>query len=177
MTPKKYPQNHHTQKNIEIQNFEPQKMGRAYVCVKISEYPPPLGSTAIVPKLRKIFWFPTYVRDDFNGLKWTGFLAESHLFAFNTLRIVYSVEKNTPIIDCITHLLLMTLHSERCLIGRYPIWFTDVFLFYQPSAEAISCVQKSKNHFKIWLRQTVTNARLSFSEKLNQIDHVLLKFA
>ena len=33
--------------------------------------------------------------DDFNGLKWTGFLAESHLFAFNTLRIVYSVEKNT----------------------------------------------------------------------------------
>ena len=30
-----------TQKNIEIQNLEPQKMGRAYVCVKISEYPPP----------------------------------------------------------------------------------------------------------------------------------------
>ena len=26
-----------TQKNIEIQNFEPKKMGRAYVCVKISE--------------------------------------------------------------------------------------------------------------------------------------------
>ena len=30
-----------TPKNIEIQNFEPKKMGRAYVCVKISEYPPP----------------------------------------------------------------------------------------------------------------------------------------
>ena len=30
-----------TQKNIEIQNFEPQIMVRAYVCVKISEYPPP----------------------------------------------------------------------------------------------------------------------------------------
>ena len=30
-----------TQKNIEIQNFEPKKMGRAYVCVKISEYPTP----------------------------------------------------------------------------------------------------------------------------------------
>ena len=29
-----------TQKNIEIQNYEPKKMGRAYVCVKISEYPP-----------------------------------------------------------------------------------------------------------------------------------------
>ena len=29
-----------TQKNIEIQNFEPKKMGRAYVYVKISEYPP-----------------------------------------------------------------------------------------------------------------------------------------
>ena len=32
-----------TPKNIEIQNFEPKKMDRAYVCVKISEYPPPLG--------------------------------------------------------------------------------------------------------------------------------------
>ena len=49
--PKKYPQNLNTpknififlktQKNIEIQNFEPKKMDRAYVCVKISEYPPP----------------------------------------------------------------------------------------------------------------------------------------
>ena len=29
------------QKNIEIQNFEPKKMTRAYVCMKISEYPPP----------------------------------------------------------------------------------------------------------------------------------------
>ena len=28
-------------KNIEIQNFEPKKMGRAYICVKISEYPTP----------------------------------------------------------------------------------------------------------------------------------------
>ena len=26
-------------KNIEIQNFEPQKMTRAYVCMKISESP------------------------------------------------------------------------------------------------------------------------------------------
>ena len=32
-----------TPKNIEIQNFEPKKMDRAYVCMKISEYPPPLG--------------------------------------------------------------------------------------------------------------------------------------
>ena len=30
-----------TPKNIEILNFEPQKMGRAYVYVKILEYPPP----------------------------------------------------------------------------------------------------------------------------------------
>ena len=28
-----------TQQNIEIQNFEPQKMTRAYECMKISEYP------------------------------------------------------------------------------------------------------------------------------------------
>ena len=27
-----------TQKHIEIQNFEPQKIARVYVCVKISEY-------------------------------------------------------------------------------------------------------------------------------------------
>ena len=30
-----------TQKNIEIQNFEPQNIAGAYVCVKISEYNPP----------------------------------------------------------------------------------------------------------------------------------------
>ena len=50
MAPKKYPENFHTPKNIyfsespkniEIQNFEPKKMDRAYVCMKISEYPPP----------------------------------------------------------------------------------------------------------------------------------------
>ena len=29
-----------TPKIIVIQNFEPPKIGRAYVCVKISEYPP-----------------------------------------------------------------------------------------------------------------------------------------
>ena len=48
--PKKYPPNLHTpqkififlktQNNIETQNFELQKLARAYVCVKISEYPP-----------------------------------------------------------------------------------------------------------------------------------------
>ena len=42
-----------TPKNIEIQNFEPQKMGRTYVGVKISEYPPwdpdlPLVSTFLL---------------------------------------------------------------------------------------------------------------------------------
>ena len=49
MTPKKYLQNLRTQKififlktlkNIEIQNFEPPKITRAYVCMKISEDPP-----------------------------------------------------------------------------------------------------------------------------------------
>ena len=30
-----------TQNNIEIQNFEPKNITRAYVCMKISEYPPP----------------------------------------------------------------------------------------------------------------------------------------
>ena len=49
MAQNKYPQNLHTPKNvyfsenpqkIEIQNFEPKKMTRAYVCMKISENPP-----------------------------------------------------------------------------------------------------------------------------------------
>ena len=30
-----------TPKNIVIQNFEPKKTAGAYLCVKISEYPPP----------------------------------------------------------------------------------------------------------------------------------------
>ena len=48
--PKKYPQNLHTpkifffllktQKSNYIQNFEPPKMTRAYVCMKISETSP-----------------------------------------------------------------------------------------------------------------------------------------
>ena len=47
--PKKYPQNPHTPKNIifseypkniEIPNYKPTKITRAYVCMKISEYPP-----------------------------------------------------------------------------------------------------------------------------------------
>ena len=37
-----------TPKNIEIQNFEPQRMTRAYVCMKISEYPPPPSPRAMV---------------------------------------------------------------------------------------------------------------------------------
>ena len=33
---------------MEIQNFEPpKKMDRAYVCVKISEYPPPPWEVAL----------------------------------------------------------------------------------------------------------------------------------
>ena len=34
-----------TPKTIEIQNVEPQIMARAYVCMKISEYPPPPPSS------------------------------------------------------------------------------------------------------------------------------------
>ena len=37
-----------TPKNIEIQNCEPQKMAQAYVCIKISEYPPWKYNTLIV---------------------------------------------------------------------------------------------------------------------------------
>ena len=51
MTPKQYPQNVHTPKNIhfqtpkniEIQKFDSKKMDRAYVCMKISKYHPPRG--------------------------------------------------------------------------------------------------------------------------------------
>ena len=48
-----------TPKNIEIQNFEPQKMVRAYVYVKISEYPPPWGLT-----LARFFMFSFNVSFD-----------------------------------------------------------------------------------------------------------------
>ena len=50
MTPQKYPQNLHTpkilfflktRKKTELQNFEPKRNIRAYVCMKISEYHPP----------------------------------------------------------------------------------------------------------------------------------------
>ena len=47
--PQQYPLFLHTPKNIpvsenfQIQNFEPQKMTRAYVYIKISEYIHPLG--------------------------------------------------------------------------------------------------------------------------------------
>ena len=34
-----------TPKNIEIQNYEPKKITWAYVCIKISEYPPGVGSS------------------------------------------------------------------------------------------------------------------------------------
>ena len=43
-----------TPKNIEIQNFEPKKLGRAYVCVKISEYPPPPGVPATCVKSKEV---------------------------------------------------------------------------------------------------------------------------
>ena len=36
-----------TPKNIEIQNFETKKMTRAYVCMKISENPPPFYSPVL----------------------------------------------------------------------------------------------------------------------------------
>ena len=63
--PKKYPQNLHTPhpppkkniflntpKYIEIQNFEPKK----YVCMKISEYPPPLGPESELSSRRFCMW-------------------------------------------------------------------------------------------------------------------------
>ena len=43
-------------KNIEIQNFEPLKRTRAYVCMKISEYTPPplvpIHATIIIHRLK-----------------------------------------------------------------------------------------------------------------------------
>ena len=43
-----------TQKSIEILNFEPPKLTRAYVCMKISEYPPPPPPRDLVLPL----WIP-----------------------------------------------------------------------------------------------------------------------
>ena len=64
-TQKKYSQNLHTPKNIhfsetpknsEIQNFEPQKMTRAYVCMKIPEYPHPHTSVPFIMVLLILGW-------------------------------------------------------------------------------------------------------------------------
>ena len=101
--------------------------------------------------------------DDCNGLQWTGFLAESQMFAFNALRIVYPMEK-TPIIYCITHLLLMTLHLE-CLPYRTLSYSdyqcTDIFSksYFIWSTICGSNFMYSKK--VSWLRQRVTNAQLS----------------
>ena len=72
MTPKKYPQNLQTQiffyfsektlKIIEIQNFEPRKMTRAYVYMKISEYPPPPGGKTILVSKMNFQKYFTHVR-------------------------------------------------------------------------------------------------------------------
>ena len=65
----------------------------------------------------------------FHVLKWTGFLAERHLFSFNTLRIVHLMEEPS-IIYYITRLLLMTLHWELLPHGMlsYSIyWCADIF--------------------------------------------------
>ena len=54
-----YPKNIHfseNPQNIEIQNFEPQKMTQAYVCVKISEYPPPPPPPPIGTKYASDAW-------------------------------------------------------------------------------------------------------------------------
>ena len=77
--------------------------------------------------------------DDFNGLKWTDFLAESHLFAFNTLRIVYSVERNTD--NWLHHSFVAKDASFGTLPYRtlsflvYRCLQQILFLFYQPSVE------------------------------------------
>ena len=44
-------------KNIDIQNFEPQKMTLVYECMKISEYPPPWGQIMATLKRRGISSF------------------------------------------------------------------------------------------------------------------------
>ena len=80
----------------------------------------------------------------YHGLKWMSFLAKSHLFAFNTLRIVYSM-KEQPIIY-----LHHTFVAKDASFGTIAL------------SDVIPCVQKRKKCFKFWLRQTVTNMRLSF---------------
>ena len=86
-----------------------------------------------------IFWFPTYVRGDFDGLKSTGFLAESHLFALNTLRLVYWMEKNTN--NWLHHSFVANDASFGTLPFRTLSYLVSrclqqiLFLFYQPSVE------------------------------------------
>ena len=52
-----------TPKNIEIQNFEPQKTVRTYVCVKISEYSPSLWATTWI--------FSTFADSEIKAIAYT----------------------------------------------------------------------------------------------------------
>ena len=136
-----------------------------------------------------IFWFPTYVRGDFDGLKSTGFLAESHLFAFNTLRLVYSMEKNTN--NWLHHSFVANDASFSTLPFRtlsylvYRCLQQILLLFYQPSVELelwkrFHVFKKVRNisRFDWDSHECVTIICLyTHSEKLKPIDHVLLKFA
>ena len=88
-----------------------------------------------------------------------GFLAK-----VNTLRIVYSMETNAD--NWLHHSFVANdasfgtfALSEVILFGlsMYRYLQQILFLFYQPSVEAISCVQKWKKHFKTWLRQVYSH--------------------
>ena len=53
-----------TQRNIEIQNLEPKKMTQAYICMKISEYPPPPpGKPLGGGGLKALYWYQIYALD------------------------------------------------------------------------------------------------------------------
>ena len=88
----------------------------------------------------------------FQWFKINGFLAASHLVAFNTLRIVDG--KNS---DNLLHRSLVAndasfgtfVLSDVILFGL-PMYMHQylqqiLFQFHQPSVEAISCVQKSRD--------------------------------
>ena len=61
------------------------------------------------------------MRDDFNGLKRTGFLSESHLFAFNTLRITLV----NVYVDLCKHL---GINSSTDLDDQYSNLFLNAYI-------------------------------------------------
>ena len=93
-----------TPKNIEIHNFESQKIARAYVCVKISEYAPPPPHPGLVRCLMNC-----------NGQKVSEVRRDQSSLIFST-RVIVGI-------------CLFLLYLRPCIISPFlgPFWSSYIF--------------------------------------------------